>query len=76
VFENKVLRRIFGCKKDGVTGGWRQLHNEELYNLHSSSSIIILVMSRRLRLAGHVAHMGAKNSVYKILVGNPEGKDY
>jgi hypothetical protein len=55
VFENRVLRRIFGPKKDGVTGGWRKLHNEELHNLYSSTSIIRSIKSRRMRWAGHVA---------------------
>jgi hypothetical protein len=55
VFENRVLRRIFGPKRDEVTGGWRKLHNEELYNLYSSSSIIRMIKSRRIRWAGHVA---------------------
>jgi hypothetical protein len=55
VFENRVLRRIFGPKRDEVTGGWRKLHNEELHNIHSSSSIIKMIKSRRMRWAGHVA---------------------
>jgi hypothetical protein len=58
VFENRVLRRIFGPKKDGVTGEWRRLHNEELNDLYSSPNIIRVIKSRRLRLAGHVARMG------------------
>jgi hypothetical protein len=74
VFENRVLRRIFGPKRDEVTGGWRKLHNEELHNLHSSPSIIRLIKSRRLRWAGHVARMGKKRNAYRILVGKPEGK--
>jgi hypothetical protein len=57
VFENRVLRRIFGSKRDEVTGGWRKLHNEELHNLYSSPSIIRMIMSRRIRWAGHVARM-------------------
>jgi hypothetical protein len=69
-----VLRRIFGPKKDGVTGGWRKLHNEELHNLHSSPSIIRIIKSRRMRWAGHVARMGKKRNVYGLLVGKPEGK--
>jgi hypothetical protein len=73
VFENKVLRRTFGPKRDGVTRGWRKLHNEELHNLHSSPSIIRMIMSRR-RWAGHVARKGEKRNAYRILVGNPEGK--
>jgi hypothetical protein len=73
VFENRVLR-IFGPKRDGVTGGWRKLHNEELHNLYSSPSIIITLKSRRMRWAGHVARMGEKRNVYRLLVGKPEGK--
>jgi hypothetical protein len=60
VFENRVLRRIFGPKRDEVTGGWRKLHNEELYNLYSSPSIIRMIKSRRMRWAGHVARMGQR----------------
>jgi hypothetical protein len=73
VFENRVLR-IFGPKRDGVTGGWRKLHNEELHNLYSSPSIIRIIKSRRMRWAGHVARMGEKRNVYSLLVGKPEGK--
>jgi hypothetical protein len=57
-----------------VTGGWRKLHKEELHNLYSSPSIIIIMNSRRMRWAGHVARMGEKRNVYRFLVGNPEGK--
>jgi hypothetical protein len=74
VFENRVLRRIFGPKRDVVTGGWRKLHNEELHNVYSSSSIIRIIKSRRMRWAGHVAPMGEKRNVYRLLVGKPEGK--
>jgi hypothetical protein len=63
VFENRVLR-IFGPKRDGVTGGWRKLHNEELHNLYSSPSIIRIIKSRRMRWAGHLARMGEKRNVY------------
>jgi hypothetical protein len=73
-FENKVLRRIFGPKRDGVTGGWRKLHNEELHDLYSSLSIIRIIKSRRISWAGHVARMGEKRNVYRLLVGKPEGK--
>jgi hypothetical protein len=66
--------RIFGPKRDGVTGGWRKLHNEELHNLYSSQSIIRIIKSRRMRWAGHVARMGEKRNVYKLLVGKPERK--
>jgi hypothetical protein len=57
-----------------VTGGWRKLHNEELHNLYSSPSIIRIIKSRRMRWAGHVARMGEKRNVYRLLVGKPEGK--
>jgi hypothetical protein len=73
VFENRVLRKIFGPKRDGVTGGLRKLHNEELHNLYSLPSIIRIIKSRRMRWAGHVAQMGKRN-VYRLLVGKPEGK--
>jgi hypothetical protein len=69
-----VLRRIFGPKRDRVTGGWRKLHNEELHNLYSSPSIIRIKESKRMRWAGHVARMGEKRNVYRLLVGKPEGK--
>jgi hypothetical protein len=74
VFENRVLRRIFGPKKDEVTGDWRKLHNEELHKLYSSPSIIRMIKSRRMRWAGHVARMGKKRNAYGILVGKAEGK--
>jgi hypothetical protein len=57
-----------------VAGGWRKLHNEELHNLYSSPSIIRIIKSRRMRWAGHVAGMGEKRNVYRLLVGKPEGK--
>jgi hypothetical protein len=69
-----VLRRIFGPKRDGMTGGWRKLYNEELHNLYSSPSIIIIIKSKRMRWAGHVARMREKRNVYRLLVGKPEGK--
>jgi hypothetical protein len=72
VFENRVLR-IFGPKRDEVTGGWRKLRNEELHNLYSSPSIIRVIRSRRMRWAAYVARMGKRNA-YRILMGNPEGK--
>jgi hypothetical protein len=75
VFENRVLRGIFGRKRDEVIGGWRKLHNEELHNLYCSPSIIRIIKSRRLRWAGHVARMGEKRNAYRILVGKPEGLD-
>jgi hypothetical protein len=58
VFEKRVLKRIFGPKRDGVTGGWIKLHNEELHNLYSSTSVIRMIKSRRMRSAGHVARLG------------------
>jgi hypothetical protein len=72
VFENRVLR-IFGPKRYGVTGGWRKLHNEELHNLYSSPSINGITKSR-MRWVGHVARMGEKRNVYRLLVRKPEGK--
>jgi hypothetical protein len=69
-----VLSRIFGPKRDRVTGGWRKLHNEELHNLYTSPSIIRIIKSGRMRWAGHVARMGEKRNVYRLLVGKPEGK--
>jgi hypothetical protein len=74
VFENGVLRRIFGTKRDGVTRGWRKLHNEELHNLYFSPSIIRIMKSRRMRWAEHVARMGEKRNVFRLLVGKPEGE--
>ncbi|KAJ4448554.1 hypothetical protein ANN_10572 [Periplaneta americana] len=74
VFENKVLRKIFGAKRDEVTGEWRKLHNAELHALYSSPDIIRNIKSRRLRWAGHVARMGESRSAYRVLVGRPEGK--
>jgi hypothetical protein len=74
VFENKVLRRIFGPKMDEVTGEWRRLHNKELYALYSSPSIIRVIKSRRLRWAGHVERMGERRGAYRAMVGKPEGR--
>jgi hypothetical protein len=73
VFENRVLRRIFGPKRDEVTGGWRKLHNEP-HNLYSSPNIITMMKSRRLRWAAHVTRMGEKRNAYRILVVKPEVK--
>jgi hypothetical protein len=74
VLENRLLRRIFGPKRDEVTGQWRKLHNEELRDLYSSPSISIIMKSRRMRWAGHVARMGEKRNSCRFLVGKPEGK--
>jgi hypothetical protein len=72
VFENRVLRRIFGPKRDEVTEEWRRLHKKELYALYSSPNIIRVIKSRRLRWAGHVARMGERRGAYRILVETPE----
>jgi hypothetical protein len=74
VFENRVLRRIFGPKRDEVTGKWRKLHDKELHILYSSPNIIRQIKSRRMWLAGHVARMGEERNVYRALMGKPEGK--
>jgi hypothetical protein len=74
VFENRVLRRIFGPKRDEVTGDWRKLHKEELHNLYSSPNLIRMDKSRRMRWAGHVARIEEKRKAYRVLVGKPEGK--
>ncbi|KAJ4434403.1 hypothetical protein ANN_22964, partial [Periplaneta americana] len=74
VFENKVLRKIFGTKRDDVTGEWRKLHNTELHALYSSPDVIRNIKSRRLRWAGLVARMGESRNAYRVLVGRPEGK--
>jgi hypothetical protein len=73
-FENRVLRRIFGPKRDEVTGGCRTLHNEELHDFYSSPSIIRIIKSRKMRWAGHITRMGEKRNAYSLLVGKPEGK--
>ena len=73
VFGNRVLR-IFGSKRDEVTGEWRKLRNEELNDLYSSPKIVRVIQSRRMRWAGHVACMGERKGVYRVLVGKPEGK--
>jgi hypothetical protein len=67
MIENGVLRRIFGPKRDGVTGGWRKLHNDELHNLYSSPSLIRIIKSRRMRWVGHVARMGRRGSCIDYL---------
>jgi hypothetical protein len=75
VFENRVLRRIFGSKRDEVMGEWKKLHNEELRDLYSSPSIIRIIKSRRMSWAGHVVRMGEKRNAYRLLMGRPEGKE-
>ncbi|KAJ4427229.1 hypothetical protein ANN_24846 [Periplaneta americana] len=75
VFENKVLRKMFGAKRDEVTREWKKLHKEELHALYSSPEIMGDIKSRRLRWAGHVAHMGESRNAYRVLVGRLEGKD-
>jgi hypothetical protein len=74
VSENRVLRGIFGLKRDEVTGDWRKLHNEELHKLYPSPNLIRMIKSRRMRWAGHVARIGEKKKAYRILAGKPEGK--
>jgi hypothetical protein len=74
VFENRVLRRIFGPKRDEVMGAWRKLYNRELHILYSSPDIIRQIKLRRMRWARHVAHMGEGRNVYRVLVGKPEGQ--
>ena len=76
VFENRVLRRIFGPKRDEVTGEWRKLHNEELNDLYSSPNIVRVIKSRKIRWVGHMARMGERRDVYRVLVGKPEGKSH
>ena len=75
VFENMVLRRIFGYRRDEVTGEWRRLHNEGLNDLYYSPSIVRVIKWRRMRWAGHVARIGEERGVYRVLVGKPEGKE-
>jgi hypothetical protein len=74
VFENRVLRRIFGPKREEVAGEWRKLHNEELHNMYLSPDIIRQVKSRRMRWAVYAARVGEKRNLYKVMVGKPEGK--
>jgi len=74
VFENRVLRRVFGPKREEVTGEWRKLHNEELSDRYSLPNIVRVVQSRRMRWVTHVARMEQRRGVYRVLVGTPEGK--
>ena len=74
MFENMVLKRIFEPRRDEVMGEWRRLHNEELNDLYSSSNIVRVIKSRRMRRTGHVARMGEERGAYRVLVGKPEGK--
>jgi hypothetical protein len=73
VFENRVLRRIFGPKRE-EDDSWRKMHNDELHSLYSSLNIVTVIKSRRMRRAGHVARMGEGRDVYRVLVGRPERK--
>ena len=75
VFENRVLRRVFGLKRDEVKGEWRKLHNEELNDLYSSPNIVWVMKSRRMRWVEHVAYMRERRGAYRVLVGKPEGKE-
>jgi len=75
VFENKVLRRIFGPKRDEMSGEWRKLQNEELNDLYSSPSTVRVIKSRRIRWAGHVARMGERRGVCRVLVGKMRERD-
>ena len=74
MFENMVLRRIFGPRRDEVTGEWRRLHNEELNDLYCSPNIVRVIKSRRMRWAGYVARMGEERGAYRVFMGKPEGK--
>jgi hypothetical protein len=74
MFENRVLRRIFGQKRDEVMGGWIKLIHEELHDLYSSPSIISIIKSKRMRWAGHVVQMREKGDAHRLLVGKPKGK--
>jgi len=74
VFENMVLSRIFGPRREEVTGEWRKLHNEELNDLYSSPNIVRVIKSRRMKWVGHVVRMGEERGVYRVLVGKPEGR--
>ena len=75
MFENRVLRKIFGPKRDKVTGEWRKLHNEQLNDLYSSPNIFQLIKPRRMRWAGHVARMGERRGVHRVWWGNLRERD-
>jgi len=74
VFENRALRRIFGPRRNEVTREWRKLHYEELNDLYFSPNVVPVIKSRRIRWVGHVARMGERRGLYRVLVGKPEGK--
>jgi hypothetical protein len=76
VFVNRVLRKIFGSKRDKVTGECRKLHNEKLYDLYSSPNIVRVIKSRGMRWAGHLERLGERRGIYGVLVGRPEGKNH
>jgi hypothetical protein len=76
VFENRLLKRIFGPKRDEVTGEWGKQHNEELNDLYSSPTTVWVIKSRRMRWVGHVASMREGRGVYRVVVGKPEGKNH
>jgi hypothetical protein len=76
VFENRVLRRISGSKRNEVRGEWRKLHNEELNDLYSSHNIVWMIKTRRMRWTGHVAYMGERRGVYSVLVRNLKERDH
>ena len=74
MFENRVLRRVFGPKRDKILREWRKLHNEELNDLYCSTNIVRVIKSRRMRWAGHVTRMGKRKGICRVLVGKPDGK--
>jgi len=74
VFENRVLRKMFGPRRDEVPGDWRRLHNDELNDLYSTPNIVRVIKSRRMRWAGHVARIGEERGMYRVLVRKPEGR--
>ena len=76
MFESRILRRLLEPNRGEVTGEWKKLNNEEHYNLHSSSNIIWVITSKRMRWAGHIAYMGERKDAYKVLVGNMRERDY